>query len=343
LFAALVLANIRVLPHESPVYGFVWAYAVPLAIPMMLLQVDLRSLISQLGDMLLPMLTAIGATVLGTVLAANLVDIGPATAQLAGVFAATYIGGSVNFVSTTKAVGLEGDALIASAVAVDTLAGALFLAVLLCLPASAALTRWLASPRPAEDRGDRDSTARQPHTATESAIAGDVGDLPLRLSSLFAVAASICFAGRKAAEFFAVPGLDLTIVTVLTVIVGSVFQRWTSSLLISTQVGLVLFYAFFVAVAASARLAAVVEVAPRMMLFVLLVHLLCMLIAARVFRFGIERLVVASNACVLGPPAAAAVAGARGWMHLISPGVVCGILGYVVANFAGLLIFRWLS
>ena len=45
--------------------------------------------------------------------------------------------------------------------------------------------------------------------------------------------------------------------------------------------------------------------------------------------------VVASTACVLGPPVAAALAGGKHWQELVVPAVMLGVFGYVIANFIG--------
>ena len=46
---------------------------------------------------------------------------------------------------------------------------------------------------------------------------------------------------------------------------------------------------------------------------------------------------------VQGPTTAAAMAVARRWQTLVMPAVLCGTLGYAVANFIGIWLGNWLK
>jgi len=45
---------------------------------------------------------------------------------------------------------------------------------------------------------------------------------------------------------------------------------------------------------------------------------------------------IASNACILGPAPAAALAASKGWRALVTPGILVGLFGYAVATFIGI-------
>ena len=60
------------------------------------------------------------------------------------------------------------------------------------------------------------------------------------------------------------------------------------------------------------------------------------------FKADLRQLAVASNACVLGPPTAAALAARSGWHELVTPGILCGIFGYLIGNFLGAGVFELL-
>lgn len=70
-------------------------------------------------------------------------------------------------------------------------------------------------------------------------------------------------------------------------------------------------------------------------------HALLLLLIGRALRVPARALLVASNACVLGPPTAAAMAVSRGWHDLVTPGLLCGLLGYAVANLVGIALSGW--
>ena len=42
LVIAMVLANLRIIPTDAPTYDVVWGYVVPLAIPLLLFQANIR-------------------------------------------------------------------------------------------------------------------------------------------------------------------------------------------------------------------------------------------------------------------------------------------------------------
>jgi uncharacterized membrane protein len=54
-------------------------------------------------------------------------------------------------------------------------------------------------------------------------------------------------------------------------------------------------------------------------------------------------LIIASNAAVLGATTAPALAATKGWRHLVTPGVLVGVLGYALGTFLGTLIFKYWS
>jgi len=101
--------------------------------------------------------------------------------------------------------------------------------------------------------------------------------------------------------------------------------------------------AFFAAIAAGANLVAMVKIAPLLVVLVVIllsVHLLVLLGVGRLFRLTLPELVTASNAAVLGATTAPALAAARGWHDLVTPGVLVGVLGYALGTFAGTAIFH---
>ena len=94
---AIVLSNLRIIPSISPVYDVVWSYLVPIAIPLLLFQADLRRVFSEAGATLVAFLIGSATVVAGTLISMSLFDLGPAEPAMAGIFTGTYIGGSLNF------------------------------------------------------------------------------------------------------------------------------------------------------------------------------------------------------------------------------------------------------
>ena len=42
-----------------------------------------------------------------------------------------------------------------------------------------------------------------------------------------------------------------------------------------------------------------------------------------------------------GPTTAAALAASKGWRSLVTPAIMCGVFGYVSANFVGVFLAGW--
>jgi uncharacterized membrane protein len=87
-------------------------------------------------------------------------------------------------------------------------------------------------------------------------------------------------------------------------------------------------------------------VAPLIGLFILIlvsVHALVALVLAKVSRLSLPEILIASNAAILGATTAPALAAAKGWRDLVTPGVLMGVLGYAVGTVLGTTVFGLLS
>jgi len=340
ILAAIAAANLRIIPHSAPAYDFVFSYFVPVLIPMFLFKANLRKMLFETTRMTLAFLIASLGTILGIIIAASLMDlsslapaadIDPAMreAGIAGLFTSTYIGGSVNYAALGEITGLRTDAsFFSAATATDNLFSALFLSVLALLPG----WNWLARKFTAHEHGEKQLA--------------EAAALPITSTSLtLALAAAISFVaiGDALTAAVGMPSLRYAIITALVLVVATAFPRWMDRLHGSFELGVGLAFVFFAAIAAGADLVAMVKIAPLLIVLVtilLSVHLVVLLGVGRLFRLTVPELVTASNAAVLGATTAPALAAARGWHDLVSPGVLVGVLGYALGTFAGTAIFH---
>jgi len=69
--------------------------------------------------------------------------------------------------------------------------------------------------------------------------------------------------------------------------------------------------------------------------FNVVVHLCLLLTIGSLLKLDLAEVMIASNACILGPPTAAALAASKGWQPLIAPGILVGLFGYAIATFIG--------
>ncbi len=340
ILAAIAAANLGLIPHSAPAFDFVFSYFVPVLIPLFLFKANLRHMIFETTRMTIAFLVASLGTILGVIIAAGLLDlsalapaadIDPALreAGIAGLFTSTYIGGSVNYAALGEITGLRTDAsFFSAATATDNLFSAVFLSVLALLPG----WKWLATRFTSHEHGEE--KAEVVNTEKISAM-----------SLTLALAAAISFVaiGDAITGLIEMPSLRYAIITLLVLIVATAFPHWMEKLHGAFELGVGLAFVFFAAIAAGADLVAMVEIAPLLVVVVVIllsVHLVVLLGVGRMFKLTIPELVTASNAAVLGATTAPALAAARGWHDLVTPGVLVGVLGYALGTFAGTAIFH---
>ncbi|CAI5516287.1 unnamed protein product [Closterium sp. Naga37s-1] len=150
MLAAAVLASLSVLPTASPVYDFVWTRVMPMAVALVLLETDVTSAFTQSGPGLLAFLLGAAGTIAGTLVGFSLAgpSLGVEGWKVAACFCATYIGGSVNYAATAKALGMDitagaaaastGASLLTAGMAVDNLLMAAYFSSLTLSIAAAA-------------------------------------------------------------------------------------------------------------------------------------------------------------------------------------------------------------
>ena len=115
---ALAAANIGVIPFYSPIYTMVNQFLVPLAVPLLLFDSDLKRVINDTGTLLAAFCVGAFATVLATIVAFPIIplkSIGPDMGwRVACALAARHIGGAINFVAVAETLNIGGDAVAAA-------------------------------------------------------------------------------------------------------------------------------------------------------------------------------------------------------------------------------------
>lgn len=341
ILGAILAANLNIIPHGAPAYDFVFRYIVPALIPMFLFQADLRKILFETTRTTGAFLIATVGTVAGVTLAGLLLDLGSlgAAAGLApelrepavvGLFASTYIGGSVNYAALGEITGLQRDAsFFSAATATDNLFSALYLGLLAMLPA----WKWLSSRFVDHDHTMESGPARE--EATISAMS---------LTLAIAVALSIVVAGDLLVQAFGLGDWRYVIITAITLVLATAIPGLDRKLAGSFELGVGLSFVFFAAIAAGADVVAMVSVAPMLTVLVAIllgVHLLVLLSLGRLFGLSLPELITASNAAILGATTAPALAATKGWKNLVTPGVLVGVLGYALGTFIGTLLFKY--
>jgi len=330
LAAAMLLANLGVIPHSAPLYGSVASFLVPVAIPLLLLRADFRTIFSESGPMLAAFLVAVAATVIGAFAGIAVVDMGPLEPEIAGTVTASYVGGSLNFVATAEALGIRDSAIYVAALSADAVGAVFFLLALMALPALAFVRAAMPS-RFIAQSGEDIAHADEGHSP-ERAEPFDPG----RAANGLAVSLAICAASAGLAALLRADTLFILIVTALSLVVANFAKPLVRRVSSDFEIGTLFMYVFFACIGAGANVAEVLGAALPILFFILVmvaVHLVVIIVAGRLLKLDLAEVMIASNACILGPAPAAALAASKGWRPLVAAGILVGVFGYAIATF----------
>ncbi|KAB1204883.1 putative membrane protein YjcL [Morella rubra] len=189
----LVASNLGVIAHEAPAYSVVLEFLLPLAVPLLLFRADLRRVIKSTGSLLLAFLLGSVATTVGTLVAYMLVpmqSLGQDSWKIAAALMGRHIGGAVNYVAISEALGVS-PSVLAAGLAADNVVCAVYFTTLFAL----------ASKIPAESSKSTDDVANN--------LESEPGNsLPLlQMATALAVSFAICKTGTFLSKYFGIQGL----------------------------------------------------------------------------------------------------------------------------------------
>ncbi|MDX1481627.1 MAG: DUF819 family protein [Woeseiaceae bacterium] len=335
---AIILSNLRIIPTQAPAYDTVWNFLVPVAIALLLFQADLKRIFTEAGKTLIAFVIGAAAVVAGVFVAVALVDVSPDEDKLAGIFAGTYIGGSLNFTAIATASEFPDQSRLSAAFAADNLITNLHLIAIVLLPGLAWVARLFPDTQEEPIVGEPAANDEPVHRIADLDVAG----LLLAVALAFVLAA----AGRWLGDLVERPHYAILITTALAVGVATFARRQVDIALSGyNEAGTALLFVFLASIGASADVWRLVETAPILFLFALIVvsvHLLLLFTIGRFARLSLGELCVASAVCIGGPAMGPAVASARGWHALVIPGVLAGSFGYAIGSFVGISVWEWL-
>lgn len=335
LLGTFFLSNLSIIPSSAPTYDIVWSYVVPLAIPLLLFKADLKKIFKEAGPTLIAFFIGGIGTMIGTVIAFNLVPLGEEGWKLAAIFSSTYIGGSMNYVAAAEVVQLNSPDLLAAGIAADNLVMAMYFLVLLSLPSIKFVKKYF--------KNDHDNnTNSETVSIDESQNNPDLIDMTKALAISF----TVCAIGFYLEDLLGIKGSGILILTAIVVFFATAFPKYIGSIKGADKIGTMLMQVFFAAIGASANIMIVIEYGAILFLFagiILSIHLVFLLTVGKLLKIDIAELVIASNANMGGPTTAAAMAVARKWNSLVIPAILCGTLGYAFATFIGVGLGSWLK
>ena len=340
LCLGVLLSNIQIIPHSADAYGVVGSMLVPLAIPMLLFRADLKQVFAEVGPMLKAFIASALVIAVSIIVLTLAFDFGEYESKVAGTLAGSYIGGSLNFVATAQAVQLDDPNHYVAALTADTIGAVLFLILLMVMPALAFVRRLMPSRYYSEAGANLGAEAG--HQETTAAKPFDIAGLAAAMATSFIICALADLISAKLGQ----ESYSILIITILALLVANFMKPLVKRFNSEFEVGTFFMYMFSVTIGAGADIATIAGVAlPYVVLICLAVAMffVLILVVGRVLRLDLAELMVAANACILGPATAAALAAGQGWKDLVTPGMLTGILGYSVGTFIGVAVTKLLG
>lgn len=354
LILAIVLSNFGIIPMDAPVWDAVWGYVVPLSIPLLLLQCDMRKIGKESGRMLIIFLIGSVGTACGALLAyAALNRFIPELSGIAGVFTGSYIGGTVNLAALSAAFGVSGEMISAATVA-DNLLMVLYFFVLIAIPSIGFFRRHYSHPYVDEVEA---AGGGEDVEGTQSAVFWkgkeiSLKDIALAAATAFTIAAlsnviSTALAGviPVSNAFFRILNTLLgnmyLWITTIAMACATLAPRFFGEIKGTQEIGTFLIYLFFFVIGVPASVPMIVKNSPLLLLFaaiIVMTNMLFSLVAGKLFKFNLEDVILASNANIGGPTTAVAMAVSKGWTKLVGPILLIGTLGYVLGTYFGLIV-----
>lgn len=354
IIIALVLVNLQVIPTHAPIFDdFVWGYAVPLAIPLLLLESNLHKIWKQTGRMLFVFLIGAVGTVCGAVLGtlflqSSITELPKVAAMMTG----SYIGGGVNFIALADAFKTSGTIVSATVVA-DNLNMAIYFLILLAIAGSAVFRSWYTHPHidrvEQQGRQDDGKTLAASYWGAKTISLKDIA-----FDVTYAVIVVAVSKGLAAVLGTVIPktGGILTMVntffsseyvwiTLIAMIFATCFEKQASAMKGAQEIGTYLIYLFFFVIGVPASISDIVRNAPLLFVFcffIVVVNMLFCFIGGKIFKFDLEDIILASNANIGGPTTAAGMAISQGWTSLIGPAMLVGTFGYVIGTYLGIIV-----
>ena len=338
LIIPCLLANAGFLPTHSPVYDSIASIAIPFGVTLLLLRASLREIVRSSGTMLpVYLLAALGVVV-------SILVVGQAwhfdgEVEIWSLLSSLFIGSVVNVMATAQAIRAE-DTLVAAVIAANAIMAPAYLAVIMVLMRSELIGR-IVGRAPGSSMGEFTAAATTPVPEDKVPPRAPMGEL---MAILYALGAFI------AVEWFAawagIPNYSILIITIVAVAVPNLYPAIRHRMSGTREIGMISMLTFIGVLSAQIDLGALGYFSLRIMGFVALtlsLNIVFLLLIGRLMKADPHVLFLASQAGVGGPTSTAAVAASQGREDLVTPGILCALLGVIISTFVGVLGYQVLS
>ena len=322
------------------VYSMVFTYFIPIAIPLLLFSSNLLKIVKESGKLLVAYILGAVGIVIGCFIAFSFINLGEGEGNVAGVIAATLIGGSVNFIATAEILNFSTHPLFTATIAIDNFVANLYVLLLFLVPSMGLLTRFFAKQKEENKRSETsENGAKSAITLERIAVSLFIA---LAIAGIGSVLAPMV-QGLIHTEL----NLSILFITIFAVLVANLFPKQLKKLEDTAfSIGIWMMYIFLAVIGAATNLNDILHVAPMLLLFYVIImvfHFIFMLLLAKLFKLDVYEVIISSAANIMGPSVAAPMAASLGQKKLVTPGILVGILGYIVGTFIGVTIALYLS
>ena len=353
LLIALAASNLAIIPTSCVLYDeIVWGYAVPMGIPLLLLQCNMKKIWKETGRMMVIFLIGAAGTVAGAFLAYTLLhSFIPGLEGVAAMMTGSYIGGGVNFAALASE--FEVGEIKAATTVADNLLMALYFFGLIFIAGMKFFRKRYSHPHIDAIAESGDLSGAQ----TQAAAYWSRKDISLKdIAMNFAYAVLVVFAAKLIAAFIGglIPdtgvalhmlhtffGSEYVWITTVSMACATFGEKQVAKLSGAQEIGTYLIYLFLFVIGVPASIVKIIQETPLLLVFtgiMVLVNMLFCFIGGKLLHFDLEDIILASNANIGGPTTAAGMAISQGWSALVGPVMLVGTFGYVIGTYLGILV-----
>jgi uncharacterized membrane protein len=334
----MLLSNLKIIPFTSPVYDSIFESILPMAIPLALFRADVVEAFRTGGQTVVAFCFGVVGVLLGCLVAVGVMSLGDSEAAAAGMYAATYIGGSANLSAVAIATDFKDGTLLTAIVAADVVASNLHVMFIVSLPGLVLVQRFFSRNRPS-------SNAPDPACSKETSpkvVQFDLAGVALAIST----ALILVYAGFFTAQLMGKNSLGIVFTTIYALVVSNFMKPLVRKMSCDFELGMLMIFLFLVAIAAESDVGTLLQSGVIFFFFAMIiitVHTIFLLVASQAFGLDLRNAIIGSTACIGGITTAAAIATAKGWRDLIIPGILAGTLGNSFGTLLGVLVWTVFS
>ena len=350
IFTAVALVTCHVLPTASGAYDVVFDYIMPLAIPMVLLEANIKRIIRESGHAFILMNVACLGAVVGGIAVGFLFrnnsyfakDIAGYVAMEVGV----CTGGTVNQAAMAKTFHVSQNVVGAAAVG-SNLVAVTFLVVIGMVPNLKFFKKNFRHPYMDELEIQGADSGR---TAETEAAKEGAGYTVLGLAKLLAFSFGVLGVSTLVCSFMDSLGLPTVfdmlfsntylVTSVLTLVVVTAFPKFAESMRFGQEIGSFMLLLFMTVMGTGASIIEIIQIAPMIVVAEIIIIFFIMTITlgiTKIFKMNLEEALISINSSYGGPATACAYVGSKGWQRLMIPAVLIGVYGYIIGNALGIL------